>query len=587
MYPLANKESSIVVNLTDDNTASPVTLSLNGGTPLTVKTASGNNVIAGGLVAGMVIAGYIDGTEFRLLSDIASAAIQAAAEAAAATAVAAHDVATGAMSVFLATVFATKAVAEAYTPDAAPDYIRLEGYNQVGVGGALYKKAASEPPHDGKFYITLSDGITVVWYENVESEIDPFSVGVVADGDGDGGGTDNAVTLQAALGLAGARKRPLRILPGVYRCDSGLTVAAGVEIIGYGAKIDFKTGGDVTGLSFEEGGSIRGVKLIGAGNAAMDSAGVAIQCIGTNNTPAAPTFAAGPIIRDCVIDGWAGYGIIFKYTNGGAVEGCKITNIGYAGVMGLSANDMIVDGNLIDGVTPGTGDAYGIAFTRTTGDTETVDPRSYRCKAINNTVRNVASVSGDNAQGLNTHAGVDLVFEGNTVDHCEVGCIVAGAILDGIAKLAPQRCIVRGNVFVSTDTPAGVGTMVSGAIDGTSIEEFAEGCIVVGNTYRGLASQLMACRRQLSSRRRKASLSAATPSAFPGATVSGLATGTWRSISLATISQTRKTAHIPFQRAFTFQTTRTAAISARTRFFMRRPGRLTISPFNQSASKLA
>lgn len=188
-YPMANDDALIVVNISDTNTASPVTLSLNGGTSLTIKTASGNNPEIGGLVAGMLVAGYIDqgGTQFRMLSDQASAAIQSAAENAAATAVAASNVATGAMSVFEATVFSTLAVAEAYSPAMAPDYIRLEGRVVVGDGGqALYKKAVSEPSHSGKFSITLSDAVTVAWFEIVENTLCPEqfgAIGVDAAGD--------------------------------------------------------------------------------------------------------------------------------------------------------------------------------------------------------------------------------------------------------------------------------------------------------------------------------------------------------------------------------------------------------------------
>ncbi|MER8754067.1 hypothetical protein NKH69_00085 [Mesorhizobium sp. M0976] len=65
----------------ETNTGSPVTVSFNGSTLLTVKTASGANVAAGGLTAGPVL-GFVSGSTFRLLSDQASAAIVAAAEAA-------------------------------------------------------------------------------------------------------------------------------------------------------------------------------------------------------------------------------------------------------------------------------------------------------------------------------------------------------------------------------------------------------------------------------------------------------------------------------------------------------------------------
>jgi len=79
----------IWMNIFEANTASPVTVSFNGGATLTVKTNSGNDVTIGGLTAGMIVMGVISGSTFRLISDQASSAILAQAEAAAATATAA------------------------------------------------------------------------------------------------------------------------------------------------------------------------------------------------------------------------------------------------------------------------------------------------------------------------------------------------------------------------------------------------------------------------------------------------------------------------------------------------------------------
>jgi hypothetical protein len=80
-YPVANTDALIIVNVTDTNTDSAVTLALNGGTPLTIKTASGNAPAVGGFTPGMILAGYIEETDFRLLSDQASAAILPSLEA--------------------------------------------------------------------------------------------------------------------------------------------------------------------------------------------------------------------------------------------------------------------------------------------------------------------------------------------------------------------------------------------------------------------------------------------------------------------------------------------------------------------------
>ncbi|MBZ9719091.1 sialate O-acetylesterase [Mesorhizobium sp. AD1-1] len=96
--PTADAGALIAFSVFEANTGSPVTVAFNGGATLTIKTSSGNNVVAGGLTAGMVVAGYKSGTTFRLLSDQASAAIQAAAEASAtASAASAADAAESAL----------------------------------------------------------------------------------------------------------------------------------------------------------------------------------------------------------------------------------------------------------------------------------------------------------------------------------------------------------------------------------------------------------------------------------------------------------------------------------------------------------
>ena len=83
--PVSNS-ALIWMNVFEANTTSPVTVSFNGGSALTIKTNTGNNVAAGGLVTGMIVLGIVSGATFRLVSDQASASIVAAAEAAQAAA---------------------------------------------------------------------------------------------------------------------------------------------------------------------------------------------------------------------------------------------------------------------------------------------------------------------------------------------------------------------------------------------------------------------------------------------------------------------------------------------------------------------
>ncbi|MGO8368855.1 hypothetical protein ACC808_10460 [Rhizobium ruizarguesonis] len=86
-----SSSAMIVLDLIEENDASPVTVSFNGGDPLTIKSNSGNNIATGGLLAGMRVLGTIIGNTFRLITDQVSSAIVAEAEAAMTAAIAARD----------------------------------------------------------------------------------------------------------------------------------------------------------------------------------------------------------------------------------------------------------------------------------------------------------------------------------------------------------------------------------------------------------------------------------------------------------------------------------------------------------------
>lgn len=97
---------------------------------------SGNQVAPGGLVAGMVIAYIDDGANFRLLSDQASAAIQAACETALASALIARDqavAAAGSVSRYGTDMIASGASGPAGQP--AGTVFSTEGKSLAGDGG--------------------------------------------------------------------------------------------------------------------------------------------------------------------------------------------------------------------------------------------------------------------------------------------------------------------------------------------------------------------------------------------------------------------------------------------------------------------
>lgn len=199
--PQADGGALIALPIAVDNTASPVTVSFNGGPALTIKTIAGNDVPATALAAGMIVWGFKQGDEFRLATDLASAGILSGAEEAALRAEDAADAVSGIATTVIDPQFPTKAIAEQFSPAFAPDYIRTAGYAAAGDGGgALYKKVSAEPAHSGKLSITLDDGVTVVWYEISEEQISPDMLGAAGDGS-----TDDTTPLTDIDDMGGGR----------------------------------------------------------------------------------------------------------------------------------------------------------------------------------------------------------------------------------------------------------------------------------------------------------------------------------------------------------------------------------------------
>lgn len=73
--PSGDGVALVRLNIVEANTSETVTVSFDGGTALQIKTASGGNPPVGGLVADMIVLGTVEGSTFRLASDIASAAL--------------------------------------------------------------------------------------------------------------------------------------------------------------------------------------------------------------------------------------------------------------------------------------------------------------------------------------------------------------------------------------------------------------------------------------------------------------------------------------------------------------------------------
>lgn len=316
--PAAAYGALILMNVFVANTG-PVTVAVNGGAAKPLVTSSGNALAAGYLTTGALVAFVDGGTNFRLLTDVASSAIQAAAEVAASAAKADADraeasagAAAGVMTTVIDPQFSTKAVAELFRPVVAPDYIRTAGYASAGDGGgALYKKVAVQPTHAGKLSITLLGG-AVVWYELADEVLDARSLGAKGDG------TDSLEALQRAIGAASTLQRKLMVI-GDFTVSGTLSLVSPAQIEFIGKMTTSAATGPFLDITTSDA-SISGVRLSHVNNNAN-------QVYGIQATGVAGALLSNISIKNCRFTRIGWHGISLNYVQDSIVDDIGADNI--------------------------------------------------------------------------------------------------------------------------------------------------------------------------------------------------------------------------------------------------------------------
>ncbi|MGH0328788.1 hypothetical protein [Sinorhizobium meliloti] len=224
-----SESALIIMNVSESNTASPVTVSFNGGSALTIKTNTGNDIAAGGLVAGMRVLGTVSGSAFRLVSDQASSAIVAAAEAAQAAAEAA------AASINIRRVAgrtALKALTSSFVTKAYLEDSGRSGWFSIYPSG--YDSEIATDTREGMF-IRLTDGGAAVrdagWHI---SGINPQwfdAVSGAADGTFTTDSADGFIAAFAMSALVGAK---VTVPTGFYLSSKRLDIPSGIVVEGLG-----------------------------------------------------------------------------------------------------------------------------------------------------------------------------------------------------------------------------------------------------------------------------------------------------------------------------------------------------------------
>nr|WP_246790703.1 glycoside hydrolase family 55 protein [Rhizobium leucaenae] len=204
-----------------------MTISFSGGSALTVKTNTGNDVAAGGLTSGMVVLGIVSGSTFRILNDQVSSAIVAAAEAAQAAAEAAAAAALAAVpNTFALTRTALKAL---NTSTITAAYLREAGREgqflwRTGDYSAQIAADTAEGIYIKANAIAATAG---AWVRNtgISIEVNVRWFGAVGDGV-----TADTAAFQVAANLS----KKIRVPFGRYFLTATITLQAGTYFEGDG-----------------------------------------------------------------------------------------------------------------------------------------------------------------------------------------------------------------------------------------------------------------------------------------------------------------------------------------------------------------
>ena len=294
----------------------------------------------------------------------------------------------------------------------------------------------------------------------------------------DSGTTDNTVAIQAAL-TAGGIVMLTAPNGGYYKITDALTASVANTKIISNSKAEIRQatlakGGIIVTASNVE---ISGIKLTGP-QYAVNRAESAINAHGADKDH----YITGLKVKNCHINSWGDDGITGEFVSDFEITGNLIENCYYSGILVSSWKQGIITGNNIYNIV-GTPLAYGISLTRTTSDSITTKPRSSDIVVSKNVIRSVT-----NWNGLDTHGGQRITFEGNVVLGCyrPISVGAAAALTGTVYTWAPLDVTVAGNIIDSlvTDGSMTEGISFTGAMDGVTVNEYATGS-VTNNTVRG------------------------------------------------------------------------------------------------------
>ncbi len=204
--------------------------------------------------------------------------------------------------------------------------------------------------------------------------------------------------------------------------------------------------------------------------------------------PSASSYLTDITLSDNTLTAWDGEAIHADLIEDFAFSDNDISDVYYAGIGCYSVRSGRISGNSIRDVS-GSGNAYGIYLSRRTGGLP-IAPRSSDIVVEGNTVEDIP-----HWEGLDTHGGQRITFNGNTIRRVR-NAIMVGASVDvsgGPAVYAPLDVTVTNNTIASDVSDGSMDAAIyfqgAGNETGGVSTELATGGVIDGNRISGYGNQ--------------------------------------------------------------------------------------------------
>jgi hypothetical protein len=333
----------------------------------------------------------------------------------------------------------------------------------------------------------------------------------------------------AAMKLWAASTRPGRLDP---RTDYIIDISAGGLIVpatkiiegndayivdenAFGTFITLdRTGLPVVDNCYMGNGAIHGLRIRGKASApnGINFSARGIHAAGRSyhaeNTNTFPTYLAGFVLDDIIMENIGCYGMLFEYCRDFRVNNSRIYDVGYAGRMHLSCVGFRSTGNLVQDIGPGTeapntpSTCYGVAYTRFTKyDTDpgagvtlrqlslTESPRSADCVEDKWRV-----VNNPTYTAVDTHAGVAIRFTNGYAFNVYKG-INIGHDGDDADGQGARNCYAGHNTIYGpvSGGSASSGLNLVGYTGATTVAEsgLTKDCVLENNFVEGFGSSTL------------------------------------------------------------------------------------------------